>query len=40
MPADKRTYERLFCCECGVEVPPGEASRVMPVLQPHATQAS
>lgn len=31
--ADK-VYERLFCCECGVEVPPGESARIVPALQP------
>lgn len=28
-----RTYERLFCCECGTEVPEGKAGRVVPALQ-------
>jgi len=29
-----KPHERLFCCECGNEVKPGNAGRVVPALQP------
>jgi len=30
----EKPYERLFCCACGKEVPPGTAARAVPALQP------
>lgn len=37
---DPRTYERLFCCECGKEVGVDAAARVMPALPGSASWAS